>query len=403
MTQKAQVAIPSVVMRGGTSRGVFFHRKDLPGPGELRDRIILSVFGSPDPYGRQIDGLGGATSTTSKVVIVGPSSEPGCDIDYFFGQVDVRRPLVDYTGSCGNLSAAVGPFAIEERLIATTDPVTVVRIWQVNTRKRIIAHVPTAAGAPQVEGDFAIDGIPSSGARIRLDYLSPGGSVARDFLPTGRAVDTLDIPGIGRLEVSLVDATNPVVIFRASDLGLRGDELAYEIDTRPDLLQQIEAVRGHGAVAMGLADSPEEATQRRPGTPKVAFVSPPSTYHTQRGTPVNASEVTLNSRIMSMGALHRTHAVTGAVAVAAAALVHESIVHRVSRLPGGGPEQEIRLGHPSGILPVGARVVFTGGRWVCEKGITFRTARRLMGGWAYVPASLAAGAWVSSGGTSSSV
>lgn len=387
----SQAAIPAVLMRGGTSRGVFFRWLDLPSAGELRDRIILSAFGSPDPYGKQIDGLGGATSVTSKVVIVGPSAEPNCDVDYFFGQVDIRRPLIDYTGSCGNLSAAVGPFAVEEGLVAATGPITQVRIWQVNTKKRIVAHIPTAAGVPDVDGDFMIDGVPFPGARIRLDYLDPGGSLARDFLPTGHAADVLDIPGLGCIDVTLVDATNPVVCFRAADLGLRGDELADEIDTRPDLLRTIEAIRGHGAVAMGLASSPEEATRRQPGTPKVAFVSPPARYRTQKGTHVDAGEVTLVSRIMSMGTLHRTHAVTGAIAVAAAALVRGSVVHAVARLTSRDPEQEIRIGHPSGILPVGARVAQEGGRWVCEKGSTFRTARRLMEGYAYVPSWAVAG------------
>jgi hypothetical protein len=386
-----QVAVRAAIMRGGTSRGVFFRVEDLPGPGELRDRVILSVFGSPDPYGRQIDGLGGAMSMTSKVVVIGPSSEPGCDVDYFFGQVDIKRPLVDYTGSCGNLSAAVGPFAIEEGLVPTTGAMTAVRIWQVNTRKRIVAHVPTVRGAPALDGPFMIDGVPFPGARIQLDNLDPGGSLTAGFLPTGHPVDVLDVPGLGKIDATLVDASNPVVIVLASALGLRGDELADDVDSRPDLLKTIEAIRGHGAVAMGLASSPEEATRRRPGTPKIAFVAGPRTYRTHAAKIVDAADVTLLSRIMSMGTLHRTHAATGAVAVAAAALVRGSVAHGVARLSGDGPEQELRLGHPSGVLPVGAHVTFTNGRWVCEKGVTYRTARRLMEGWAFVPASVFAG------------
>jgi 2-methylaconitate cis-trans-isomerase PrpF len=378
-------------MRGGTSRGVFFRSQDLPEPGELRDRVILSAFGSPDPTNRQIDGLGGAMSTTSKVVIVGPPSQAGCDVDYFFGQVDIRRPLVDYTGSCGNLSAAVGPFAIEEGLVSASGTTTAVRIWQVNTRKRIVAHIPTAQGAPAVDGPFMIDGVPFPGARIQLDNLDPGGSLTAGFLPTGHPVDVLEIPGLGRVEVTLVDASNPVVIVSASALGLRGDELAEDVDTRPDLLATIEAIRGHGAVAMGLASTPAEATRLRPGTPKIAFVAGPQAYRTQTGGTVDAGDVTLLSRIMSMGALHRTHAVTGAVAVAAAALVPGSIAHAAARPSGDGPEQEVRIGHPSGVLPVGARVTRVGGRWTCEKGITYRTARRIMDGWAFVPGSVFAG------------
>jgi hypothetical protein len=385
-----QVPVRAVLMRGGTSRGVFFRRQDIPGPGALRDRLIQRVFGSPDPYGAQIDGLGGALSTTSKVVVVGPSSEPDCDVDYFFGQVDITRPLVDYTGSCGNLSAAVGPFAIDEGLVAATGAMTTVRIWQVNTKKRIIAHVPTEAGTAAVDGAFTIDGVPFPGARIQLDNLDPGGTLTGGLLPTGSAVDVLDVPGLGRIETTLVDASNPVVIVRASDLGLRGDELAEDVDAHPELLRKIEAIRACGAVAMGLAASAEEATRRRPGTPKITFVAEPRAYRTQRGTSVASDDVTLLSRIMSMGTLHRTHAATGAVAVAAAALVRGSIAYAVARRATEGPEQEVRIGHPSGVLPVGARVVQANGRWVCEKGITYRTARRLMEGWAFVPASVVA-------------
>jgi 2-methylaconitate isomerase len=384
-----QIRIPAVLMRGGTSRGLFFRPQDLPAPGEWRDRIIQTAFGSPDPYLKQIDGVGGATSTTSKVVIVGPSEHMDCDVDYFFGQVDIGRPLVDYTGSCGNLSAAVGPFAIQEGLVRAVDPVTRVRIWQVNTRKRIIASIPTCGGEPEVDGDFVIDGVPFPGAKIRLEYLDPGGSGAFDFLPTGHAVDVIDIPPIGRVEVSLVDATNPVVFVRAHDLGLTGTELGDEIDGHPEIRRVIETIRAHGAVLMGLAASPEEATARRPGTPKVAFVAPPVTYRTSRGTTVDGTEISLVARIMTMGTLHRTYAVTGGIATAAAALVHGSVVNSVARLTRDEPEQDIRIGHPSGVLWVGARVSHRGDRWACEKAVTFRTARRLMDGGVCIPASVA--------------
>lgn len=383
-----QVRIRAALMRGGTSRGLFFRRDDLPPPGALRDRILLAAFGSPDPYGRQIDGVGGATSTTSKVALVGPSTQPDCDVDYFFGQVDITRPLVDYSGSCGNLSAAVGPFAIEEGMVPATDPVTVVRIWQVNTNKRIIAYVPTLGSLPAVEGDFTIDGVPFPGARIRLEYLDPGGSCTGDFLPTGNPVDELDVPGVGRIEVTLVDATNPVVFVRAADIGLKGTELGDEIDGNAEVRNLLEAIRSRGAVLMGLAQSPEQATTQRPGTPKLIFVSPPVSYRTQSGGWVDGDSIHLVSRMMSMGTLHRTHAVTGGIATAAAALVPGTVVNSVARLDGTGPEQEIRLGHPSGILPVGARVTRHRDRWICEKGIAFRTARRLMEGAVCVPQSV---------------
>lgn len=387
-----QLKVRATLMRGGTSRGLFFHEQDLPGPGPERDQLILAAFGSPDPYGKQIDGVGGATSVTSKVVLISPSQEPGCQVNYFFGQVDIRRPLVDWTGTCGNLSAAVGPFAIEEGLVPATDPVTKVHIWQVNTRKRIVAHVPTVNGLPAVEGDFTIDGVPFPGARIQLDYLDPGGSCTAGLLPTGRAVDELDIPGWGKIPVTMLDATNPVVFVRAEDLGLKGTELGEEIDTNPDILRKLELLRSHGAVRMGLASTPEEATQKRPGTPKVVFVSPPADYRTQKGTWVRAHEINLVGRYMTMGTLHRTYAVSGAIATAAAALVKGSVVNSVARLDSDAPEQEIRIGHPSGLLPAGARVEFRDGQWVCEKGVAYRTARRLFEGYVRVPKSRVRGA-----------
>jgi 2-methylaconitate isomerase len=380
-----QTRIPASIMRGGTSRGIFFDREHLPPPGAVRDAVILRAFGSPDPFRRQIDGLGGGTSVTSKVAIVGPSAEEGCDVDYFFGQVDIARPLVDYTGSCGNLSSAVGPFAILRGLLRATDPVTTVRIWQVNTRKRIVAHVPTEDGVPVVEGDLAIAGIPFPGAAIRLEHLDPGGSCTAGLLPTGRVVDELDVPGLGRVEATLVDATNPVVFVRAADLGLRGTELAEQIDVSLDLLRTLEQVRALAAVLMGLVPTAEEASATRPGTPKVAFVAPSTDYVTQDGARVAAHDVSLLSRIMSMGSLHRSYAVTGGIATAAAAALPGSVVHGVTR-PGTASE-EILIGHPSGVLPVGARVARGPGGWSCEVGIAYRTARLLMEGAVFVPTS----------------
>jgi len=385
-----QLRIPAVFMRGGTSKGVFFRRDALPQDRALWDPIFLRALGSPDPNRRQIDGLGGATSSTSKAVVIGPSSRPDCDVDYLFAQVAIDRPFVDYSGNCGNLSSAVGPFAIEEGMVPATDPVTVVRIWQVNTSKKIIAHVPTRDGLPAVDGDYAIDGVPGTGAEIKLEFLDPGSSAGRGFLPTGRVRDTLDIPGVGPIEVTLLDAACPMVFFRASDLGLTGTELQEQVDTNPELLEKLELIRSHGAVAMGLAATPEEATQKRPGTPRMAFVSPPQTYKTRKGDEVKASDVDLVARVISMGRLHHAIAVTAAVATAMAAVVPGSIVQEMSGLPAG--EHAVRIGHAAGTIQIGAAVRAEGGQWVAEKAILSRTARRLMEGFLRVPASVLKGA-----------
>ncbi len=372
-----------MVMRGGTSRGVFFLQPDLPVEPALRDRVILAVFGGGDPYGRQVDGLGGATSTTSKVVIVGPPSVPDADVDYTFGQVSVTEPLVDYGGTCGNLTAAVGPFAMEEGLVRGTDPVTTVRIWQTNTRKRIHAHVPTRHALPEVEGDYAIDGVPGTGARIALDFLDPAGSVTGRLLPTGQASEVLDVPGVGRVTVSLVDAVNPVVFVRPEEFGLQGTEGPEEVDGNPDLLRRLELVRAHAAVRMGIVPSPEEATRRSPGIPKLAWVGPPTAYRSLRGALVAAEDVDLVARILSMGKLHRAYALSGAACTAVAAQVEGTVVHEALR---GAPEEgRLRLGHPSGVLEVGASVAWRDGAWQVQKVTTYRTARRLMEGYALVP------------------
>lgn len=385
-----QLRIPAVYMRGGTSKGVFFRQDALPEDRSVWDALFLRALGSPDPNRRQIDGLGGATSSTSKAVVIGPSSRPDCDVDYYFAQVAIDRPFVDYSGNCGNLSSAVGPFAIEEGLVPATDPVTVVRIWQVNTSKKIIAHVPTVNGLPAVEGDFAMDGVPGSGAEIKLEFLDPGGSAGRGFLPTGNVRDTLDIPGFGPLEVTLLDAAVAMVFFRAADIGLTGTELQDQVDTNPELLDLLERIRSHAAVAMGLAASPEEATQKRPGTPRMAFVSPPQTYKTRKGDEVAAKDVDLVARVISMGRLHHAIAVTAGVATATAAVVPGSIVQEISGLPAG--EQQVRIGHAAGTIRIGASVREENGQWVAEKAILSRTARRLMEGNLRVPASVLKGA-----------
>ncbi len=382
-----QRRIPAVVMRGGTSRAVFFHRQHLPEDPELRDRVILTIFGGGDPYGRQIDGLGGAVSTTSKAAIISPPSVPDADVGYTFGQVSVTTPLIDYGGNCGNISSAVGPFAIEEGLVRATDPVTTVRIWQVNTRKRIIARVPTSGGLPQVEGDYAIDGVPGTGAMILLEFLDPGGSMTGRLLPTGNPTDVLEVEGVGRLAVSLVDAANPVVFVDPRDLGLDGLEMPERVDGDTALLARIEAIRAHAAVRMGLARTPAEATARSPGVPKLAFAAPPASYTSTRGSLVEGAAVDVVGRIMSMGRLHRSYALTGAICTAAAAQVEGTLVHAVAR-PGPPGERTLRIGHPAGIIEVGVQVVRRDGEWHVEKVVTRRTARRLMEGMALVPASV---------------
>lgn len=382
-----QRRIRAVVMRGGTSRAVIFRPEDLPADPSLRDRVILTVFGGGDPYGRQIDGLGGAVSTTSKMAIIGPASVPDADVDYTFGQVNVTAPMIDYGGKCGNISSAVGPYAIDEGMVAATDPVTTVRIWQTNTRKRIVARVPTSGGLHQVEGDYAIDGVPGTGGAITLEFLEPGGSMTDRLLPTGLAAETLEVPGLGAVTVSLVDAGNPVVFVRAADLGLAGVEMPDRVDGDPALLARLETLRAHGAVRMGLATTPDDATRRSPGVPKIAFVSAPTGYTSTSGRPVDAGDVDVVGRIMSMGRLHRAYALTGAICTAVAALVEGTVVHEATR-PGDGGERTVRIGHPAGILEAGASVERRGNQWIVHKVITRRTARRLMEGFALVPASV---------------
>jgi len=383
----AQRRIRAVLMRGGTSRGLFLHRADLPDDPQVRDRVILAAFGGGDPYGRQIDGVGGATSTTSKVVIIGPPSVPGADVDFTFGQVSVTAPLIDYGGTCGNLTSAVGPFAIEEGLVRGADPVTPVRIWQTNTRKHIVDHVPTSGGLPAVEGDYAIDGVPGTGAPVVIDFLSPGGAMTSGVLPTGHPVDRLEVPGVGWVRASLVDAVNPVVFVLAADLGLAGVEMPDEIDGDPNLLARIEAIRAAAAVRMGLAARAEEATRRSPGVPKIAFVAAPAPYRSTRGVRVPPEEIDLVGRIMSMGRLHRAYALSGASCTAVAAMIEGTVVHEVARR-GPAPERTVRIGHPAGVLDVGATVVRRGPLWEVEKVTTRRTARRLMEGAVLVPASV---------------
>jgi probable AcnD-accessory protein PrpF len=389
-----QLRIPAVYMRGGTSKGVFFLAEDLPSDRHARDRILMRVIGSPDRYGKHTDGMGGATSSTSKVVILSKSSREGCDVDYLFGQVAIDQPLVDWSGNCGNLSAAVGPFAISMGLVdAPADGTATVRIWQANIKKRIVSHVPMNGGEVQELGDFQLDGVAFPAAEVQLEFLDPAddegapgarvGARGGATFPTGNHIDTLDVPGVGKVEATLINAGNPTVFVDAASLGLKGTELQGDVNGDKALLARVEAVRALGAVAMGDAATPQEATAKRPHTPKLAFVAKPLGYTASDGRAVEAGSIDLLARIFSMGVLHHAMTGTGAVALAAAAAIPGTIVHRVAPV---GPDGRVRFGHPSGTLRVGAEVARDGNRWSVTKVMMSRSARRLMEGWVRVPA-----------------
>ena len=367
--------------RGGTSKGLFLLERDLPADPLERDRLLLRMTGSPDPYGKQIDGMGGGSSSTSKVVLVRPSSRPDCDVEYRFGAVDIARPVIDWSGNCGNLTTAVGPFALAHGLVRADDGIATIRLWQDNIGKRILAHVPVAAGQLATDGDFLMDGVAFPAAEILLEFLDPGGGESA-MLPTGNVVDTLDIDGIGRIDATLVNAGNPTAFVTASALGLEGTELQAAVNGDAALLARCEAIRAHAAVAMGLAASADAATRDRPATPKLSFVSPPSDYTASSGRPVRADNIELTARILSMGALHHAYTGTGAVALAVAAALPDSVVARVAR---GGASDRVRIGHPSGSMTVGAEVVPDGDAWLVKRALMSRSARRLMSGRVYVP------------------
>ena len=384
MTQRK---IPALYMRGGTSKGVFFRDEDLPADAAQRDAILLRVIGSPDPYGKQIDGMGGATSSTSKVVILRRSDHPGCDVDYLFGAVSIDSAVIDWSGSCGNLAAAVGPAAIHWGLLdAQREGLATVRIWQVNTRSHIVARVPMRDGAVQEEGDFLLDGLSFPGAEIELQFPDPGGegeaSGSGSLFPSGRPLDRLDIPGIGKLELTLINAGNPAVFVDAAALGLRGDELQEQVNVDAALLARCEAVRAHAAVAMGLAASAQEASIKRPATPKLAFVAAPRSYTATDGRQVCADSIDLNARILSMGRLHHAMTGTGAVALAVAAAIPGTVVRRCAQPDTAG---RLRFGHPSGTMTVGAEAALLDGRWTVSRVSMSRSARRLMEGVVLVP------------------
>ena len=391
MAYAAQIRIPATYMRGGTSKGVFFRLQDLPPaarePGEARDRLLLRVIGSPDPYGKQIDGMGGATSSTSKTVIVSRSSHPDHDVDYLFGQVAIDRPFVDWSGNCGNLSAAVGPFAIANGLVdpqrVPLDGICTVRIWQANIGKTIVARVPMANGQVQETGDFELDGVTFPAAEIALEFVDPaeegdGGAM----FPTGNLVDTLEVPGVGSLPVTLINAGIPTVFVNAADIGYSGCELQDAINGDAEALARFEAIRAAGAVRMGLIARADEAATRQ-HTPKVAFVAPPADYTASSGRQVRAGEIDLLVRALSMGKLHHAMMGTAAVAIGTAAAIPGTLVNLAA---GGGTRQSVRFGHPSGTLRVGAEAVEEQGQWRVERALMSRSARVLMEGMVYVPA-----------------
>ena len=380
-----QLRIPAVYMRGGTSKGVFFLADDLPSDKQERDRILMRVIGSPDRYGKHTDGMGGATSSTSKVVILSKSKRADSDVDYLFGQVAIDRPLVDWSGNCGNLSAAVGPCAIGMGLVeAPADGLATVRIWQANIKKKIVNHVPMSGGEVQELGDFQLDGVAFPAAEVQLEFLDPaddGGDAGATF-PTGNHIDLLDVPGVGKIEATLINAGNPTVFVDAAALGFKGTELQGDINGDKALLGRVEAVRALGAVAMGDAATAEEATAKRQHTPKLAFVAKPADYTASDGRAVEAGSIDLLARIFSMGVLHHAMTGTGAVAIAAAAAIPGTVVHRVAPV---GADGCVRFGHPSGTLKVGAEVHKDGNHWTVTKVLMSRSARRLMEGWVRVP------------------
>lgn len=373
--------VPAVLMRGGTSKALFFHEKDLPEDPVLRDRFILAAYGSPDPYRRQVDGVGGATSSTSKVAIISDGRSRGVDVLYEFGQVGIDRELIDRRGNCGNISSAVGPFAVDEGLVTATDPVTEVRFLNINTDKVIVAHVPTRNGRFDPSGDFELPGVPGTGARMKLDYFDPGGSVTGALLPTGNVVDDLEVPGFGTFQVSLVDAANPLVFVRWSDVGLTGTETNAQLDADAAFRAKAEAIRSHAAVLAGITDSPEEATATAPSVPKLSFVGAPRDYLGANGDSYRAEQMSIRAAMMSMGWLHPSYPLTGAIATSIAARITGTLVHEAVE----GSTGEIIIGHQSGLLPMEVNVEQTANGWEARSASGFRTARRLFEGSVLVP------------------
>ncbi len=389
MSFPPQLRIPATYMRGGTSKGVFFALNDLPlaaqTAGKARDSLLLSVIGSPDPYHKHTDGMGGATSSTSKTVILAKSERAGFDVDYLFGQVAIDKPVIDWSGNCGNLTAAVGAFAINNKLIDPTrvpqNGLAVVRIWQLNIQKAIVAHIPVTDGQVQETGDFELDGVTFPAAEIKVEFIDPA-DATEPLFPTGNKVDKLEVPNVGVLDATLINAGIPTIFIRAHDVGCTGCELQDAINNNVDALAMFEAIRAHGALKMGLINNLGEASERQ-HTPKVAFVAPPDRYTASSGRVVEATHTDLLVRALSMGKLHHAMMGTAAVAIATAAAIKGTLVNDAA---GGKARESVVFGHPSGTLEVGAKATFTEGRWQVDKAVMSRSARILMHGEVHVPA-----------------
>ena len=387
----AQIKIPATYMRGGTSKGVFFKLSDLPllaqVPGEARDKILLRVLGSPDPYGKQIDGLGNASSSTSKAVILSKSTQEAHDVDYLFGQVSIDKPFVDWSGNCGNLSAAVGAFAINAGLVDAEripeNGLCTVRIWQANIQKSIVAHIQITNGEVQETGDFELDGVTFPAAEVQLEFIDPAddGEDGGAMFPTGNIVDELEVPGVGTLKATMINAGIPTIFINAQEIDYTGTELQDDINNDEKALTMFETIRAHGAVRMGLIKDIAEAATRQ-HTPKVAFVAPPKDYVASSGKAVQAQDIDLVVRALSMGKLHHAMMGTAAVAIGTAAAIPGTLVNLAA---GGGEREAVRFGHPSGTLRVGAQAAQVDGQWVVTKAIMSRSARIIMEGWVRVP------------------
>ncbi|WP_372760455.1 2-methylaconitate cis-trans isomerase PrpF [Pseudoalteromonas sp.] len=385
---KPQIKVPATYMRGGTSKGVFFNLTDLPKPaqvaGEARDNLLLRVIGSPDPYGKQTDGMGGATSSTSKTVILAKSTQADHDVDYLFGQVAIDKAFVDFSGNCGNLTAAVGAFAISNGLVDNSripnNGIAVVRVWQANIKKSILVHVPITDGEVQETGDFELDGVTFPAAEVKLEFIDPADGDGALF-PTGNVVDALEVPGVGTFAATMINAGIPTIFVNAADIGYNGTELQDDINSDAAALEKLETIRAYGAVKMGLINTIDEA-QARQHTPKVAFVAAPQDYIASSGKQINANDIDLLVRAMSMGKLHHAMMGTAAVAIGTAAAVQGTLVNLAA---GGGAISEVNFGHPSGTLKVGAEATKVQGEWQVTKASMSRSARVLMEGVVRVP------------------
>lgn len=391
-----QLKLPAVFMRGGTSNAVVFHARDLPRDRALWDEIFLAAIGSPDPYGRQLDGMGGGISSLSKVCVVGPSTRPDADIDYTFAQVQVKDAKVDYSGNCGNMSSAMGPFAVDEGLVKASGKEALVRIHNTNTKKIIWSRFALDEGQSAVDGDLSIPGVSGTGAPVRLEFREPGGATTGKLLPTGNAIDTLDVPGYGRFKATLVDAANATCFLDAADLGLNGTEMPEELDRNAELLKKLAAIRIAASVAMGIGKTPEEAAEKRT-VPFIGFVSGPQGAGTLAGERISEENVDLTARMLSNGQPHRALPLTVTLCTAVAARIEGSIVHRLTRRS-DDPEAEIRIAMPSGVLTVAASVMRKDGKWHAEQGAFYRTQRRMFEGYVLVRASRVPGLVAASGG-----